>query len=225
VDHKTIFFLCCATNNTNTYFRVWGGAGDNNTNSPLDFVVTNASPVVGVLFEGLPAGNRTLNLPVNGAGNVSRSPQANYYATGSLVTISATPAPGNIFMGWSGGITGTNVPTNVTLDASLTITANFVSTNAPPPQPPVVALAQPLTAAQFTSSAPVTVNVSASDPNAGGSITQVILFAGTTYQIQSNSSVTGTWIPFETNTLNSTSSILITNRPRPGFYRALWLTN
>jgi hypothetical protein len=48
----------------------------------------------------------------------------------------------------------------------------------------------------------------------------------TTYQIQSNSLLTGgTWIPFQTNILTSPGFNLITNKPRPGFYRALWLTN
>ena len=48
----------------------------------------------------------------------------------------------------------------------------------------------------------------------------------TTYQIQSNSSLTGgAWIPFLTNTLASPGINLITNKPAPGFYRALWLTN
>jgi hypothetical protein len=48
----------------------------------------------------------------------------------------------------------------------------------------------------------------------------------TTYQIQSNSSLTGgAWMPFRTNTLISPGFNLITNKPVPGFYRALWLTN
>ncbi|MGD0411972.1 MAG: Ig-like domain-containing protein [Verrucomicrobiota bacterium] len=48
----------------------------------------------------------------------------------------------------------------------------------------------------------------------------------TTYQIQSNSSLTGgAWIAFRTNTLISPGFNLITNKPVPGFYRALWLTN
>ena len=49
--------------------------------------------------------------------------------------------------------------------------------------------------------------------------------SNTTYQIQSNSALTGTWIPFKTNTLTNFSFNVITNRPQPGFYRALWLTN
>jgi hypothetical protein len=49
--------------------------------------------------------------------------------------------------------------------------------------------------------------------------------SNTSYQIQSNASLTGTWTPFQTNTLTNFGFNLITNRPRPGFYRALWLTN
>jgi len=48
----------------------------------------------------------------------------------------------------------------------------------------------------------------------------------TTYQIQRNSSLTGgTWTPYLTNTLSTPGFNLITNKPGPGFYRALWLTN
>jgi hypothetical protein len=48
----------------------------------------------------------------------------------------------------------------------------------------------------------------------------------TRYQILSNSLVSGgALIPFKTNTLTSFGFNLITNNPRPGFYRARWLTN
>jgi len=47
----------------------------------------------------------------------------------------------------------------------------------------------------------------------------------TSYAIQSNSALNGTWISFQTNTLTNFGFNLITNRPRPGYYRALWLTN
>jgi len=50
--------------------------------------------------------------------------------------------------------------------------------------------------------------------------------ANTTYQIQTNCTLCpDTWFPFKTNVLNSSGSALITNRPAPGFYRALWLSN
>jgi len=48
----------------------------------------------------------------------------------------------------------------------------------------------------------------------------------TSYQIQSNDALNGgAWIPFLTNTVKSPGINLITNKPHPGFYRALWLTN
>jgi len=55
---------------------------------------------------------------------------------------------------------------------------------------------------------------------------QITGTTNTRYQIQSNSMVGGgTWVPFKTNTLNASGVGLVTNRPAPGFYRALWLTN
>ncbi|MGO9199269.1 MAG: Ig-like domain-containing protein [Limisphaerales bacterium] len=198
--------LAAVPGNTNTYFRVWSGAGGNNTNSPLNFVVTNASPVVGALFGGLPAGERTLNLLVNGAGTVSRNPQASYYVAGSVVTISAAPAAGNIFTGWSGGITGADAPTNVTLNSSLTITANFISTNAPPPQPPIVAITSPLDGAVFTAGSSIALAASASDTNAGGTVVQVAFFAGTNQiALLTNSPFSFAWTnaPVGTNVLEA----------------------
>ena len=49
--------------------------------------------------------------------------------------------------------------------------------------------------------------------------------SNTAYKILSNSTLTGTWTPFKTNTLTNFGFNSITNHPRPGFYRALWLTN
>jgi len=45
--------LIATPGNTNTYFRLWGGAAFGNDFSPLDFVVTNASPVNVALFAGI----------------------------------------------------------------------------------------------------------------------------------------------------------------------------
>jgi hypothetical protein len=49
--------------------------------------------------------------------------------------------------------------------------------------------------------------------------------SNTGWLIQSNSSLTGTWITFKTNTLTNFGPNLITNKLRPGFYRALWLND
>jgi hypothetical protein len=198
--------LAAIPGNTNTYFRAWTAPGVSSTNSPFDFVVTNASPVVRALFAALPAGQQTLNLVVNGAGSVSRNPQASYYLAGSVVTISATPWAGNIFTGWSGGITGTNNPTNVTLNSSLTITANFLSTNAPPPQPPIVAITNPVDGAEFMAGSSISPAASASDPNAGGTVTQVAFFAGTNQiALLTNSPFSFAWTnaPVGTNMLEA----------------------
>jgi hypothetical protein len=198
--------LAAVPGNANTYFRAWTAPGVSSTNSPFDFVVTNASPVVRALFAALPAGQQTLNLVVNGAGSVSRNPQASYYPAGSVVTISATPASGNIFTGWSGGITGTNASTNVTLNSSLTITASFLSTNAPPPQPPSVAITNPVDGAEFMAGSSITLAASANDPNPGGTVTQVAFFAGTNQiALLTNSPFSFAWTnaPVGTNVLEA----------------------
>ena len=66
-----------------SYFHLWGGAAAGDNFSPLDFVVTNASPSVIAIFGGLPANNFTLNLQIAGGGDVARNPLASFYAAGS----------------------------------------------------------------------------------------------------------------------------------------------
>ncbi|MDA1277210.1 MAG: FG-GAP-like repeat-containing protein, partial [Verrucomicrobia bacterium] len=59
------------------YFLRWNLVGVNDTtltNSPLNFVITNAIPAFTALFGTLSAGNFALNLQVDGAGSVTKSP-------------------------------------------------------------------------------------------------------------------------------------------------------
>ena len=110
------------------YFLRWNLVGANLTtltNSPLDFVVTNASPVFTALFGTLSAGNVALNLQVDGDGSVTRSPALTQYPAGSTVTLTAEPAPGSAFSDWGGDASGSKNPLTVTLDASKMITATF----------------------------------------------------------------------------------------------------
>ena len=160
-----------------SYFRLWGGAAAGNSYSPLNFVVTNANPNVTALFGGLPAGNATLNLLVNGPGTASRNPLQSYYPTGSVMTVTEIPASAARFAGWSGSATGTNNPLSLTLNTSLTVTANFASTNPTPAQPPSITITNPASGTRFAYQSPIQVSAKASDPNLGGSITQAVFYA------------------------------------------------
>lgn len=61
----------------------------------------------------------------SGSGNVTRSPSATSYASGTVVTLTAVPASGFSFIGWSGAVTGSSSSVNVTMDANKSVTANF----------------------------------------------------------------------------------------------------
>ena len=51
---STVRLTAVPTNST-TYFRQWGGAANGQFVSPLDFVITNAIPLVSAVFFTLPA--------------------------------------------------------------------------------------------------------------------------------------------------------------------------
>ncbi|HEX3798591.1 MAG TPA: Calx-beta domain-containing protein [Verrucomicrobiae bacterium] len=172
--------LMAIPNTASSYFRQWSGAASNNNFSPLNFVVTNANPIIAALFGGLPATatNYTLNLLVNGPGTITRNPQASYYSPGSAVIVTAAPSAGSQFTGWSGDVASTSNPLNVTLNNNLTITANFASTNPTPSQPPTIIITSPANNSAFGYQSSIEILVHAGDANIGGVVTQVVFYSG-----------------------------------------------
>jgi hypothetical protein len=67
---------------------------------------------------------------VSGKGSITREPDALYYDTGTVVTLTAIPdaTAGAIFTGWSGNVTGTANPATITIDSAKSVTASFKST-------------------------------------------------------------------------------------------------
>ncbi len=107
-----------------TYLFGWTGNA-NGTLNPLDFVVTNATPVISALFATLSTDQFTLNTLATGFGRVVLSPQANYYNQNDTVALMAVPSSGQSFIGWSGDASGTNDFVTLMMDRSKSITANF----------------------------------------------------------------------------------------------------
>lgn len=66
-----------------------------------------------------------LSLRVNGEGEVSVTPQKEYYLFGEEVTLAAVPASEWLFAGWQGDIQGTNPSVEHTFDDNLSVTARF----------------------------------------------------------------------------------------------------
>jgi uncharacterized repeat protein (TIGR02543 family) len=108
------------------YFSIWAIAA-NSTTSPLLFVMTNANPSISALFNPLSAGQFSLTVTPNGAGNAAYTPRFDRYNSGQLVAVTATPDAGQDFIGWSGDATGTDNPMTVTMNQTKAITAKFTS--------------------------------------------------------------------------------------------------
>ncbi len=169
--------LFAVPTSSNAYFRFWGGAAAGNTFSPLDFIVTNASPSITAVFGALAGGNYSLTLLTAGPGSASRNPQSSFYASGSIVSLTATPNSGDYFTGWSGDASGMANPLNVTMNSSKFITANFSATSPVTNMPPSVTITNPVNNAVFVAPTNLTINISASDSD--GTVAQVVLFANT----------------------------------------------
>jgi uncharacterized repeat protein (TIGR02543 family) len=72
-----------------------------------------------------PAIIHALNVQTEGAGNVSRTPNATAYAHGSSVQLTANPGSGWQFTGWTGDIVSSEPQITVTMHAPLNLTAHF----------------------------------------------------------------------------------------------------
>lgn len=107
-------------------FALWGNAASGNVN-PLLFVLSNANPTVSSLFVPVPGGQFALTVVPLGRGQVTVSPRANAYATGSGVTITANPDSGQTFLGWSGDAVGSQNPLATIVNSNRTIFANFTT--------------------------------------------------------------------------------------------------
>jgi len=62
---------------------------------------------------------------INGHGQVTVDPPANFYSTGQGVTLTALVDPGQNFLGWSGDASGTENPLSLIMTQSKVVNANF----------------------------------------------------------------------------------------------------
>jgi len=85
----------------------------------------NANPSISALFNPLSAGQFSLTVTPNGAGNTTYTPRSDRYNSGQLVALTATPDAGQDFIGWSGDATGRDNPMTVTMNQTKVITASL----------------------------------------------------------------------------------------------------
>jgi uncharacterized repeat protein (TIGR01451 family) len=72
-----------------------------------------------------------LNYLGTGSGTVTKDPDQQLYAAGTVVTLTATADVGSAFVGWGGDLSGNTTPTTLTMDSDKTVDATFVDTVAP----------------------------------------------------------------------------------------------
>jgi hypothetical protein len=111
---------------TGNYLVFWANAVAGQTNNPLTFTITNASPTVTAVFASL-GGTQANALTVipDGRGQVTLTPPGSCFPLNTNVVLQATPNSGQEFLGWTGDATGTENPLLVTMNSNKVITASF----------------------------------------------------------------------------------------------------
>jgi hypothetical protein len=111
---------------TGNCLAFWANAAAGQTNDPLIFTVTNASPTVTAVFATL-GGTKTNALTVipDGRGQVTLTPPGTRFSLNTNVVLHATPDAGQAFLGWSGAASGSDNPLVVTMNSNKVVTASF----------------------------------------------------------------------------------------------------
>jgi uncharacterized repeat protein (TIGR02543 family) len=108
-------------------FKNW--TGDVTGTSATVKVTMDTDKSVTAVFTQIPANSFTVSLSSTGSGSVSKTPDENYYESGTQVTINATPLNGvSVFDGWSGDYTGTEKSATITVTKNMEISAKFKDT-------------------------------------------------------------------------------------------------
>ena len=105
-------------------FDHWGGDVSGGVN-PVEISMTGDMNVTAFFTEN----HYTLDIAVQGSGNVTMDPIQTSYIYGQVVQISAAPATGWMFSHWSGDCNGSSNPTAITMTCDKSIMANFTITS------------------------------------------------------------------------------------------------
>src|SRR6056297_1757674 len=100
----------------------------------LCFIIVLIISLMGCSNKGNgPATNYTLNITIEGEGDVNLDPDRSSYSEGTAVDITAIPATGHVFDHWEGsGFYGeTNQTINIVMDSNYSLKAVFVSDDDP----------------------------------------------------------------------------------------------
>lgn len=104
-------------------FIGWSGDAGGSTN-PLTIAMNGNKAIVATFQE---ATTYTLNVDVDGLGEVAVTPDKAAYESGEVVELRATALPGYLFSGWRGDLTGNDNPIQIVMDGNKSVTATFTN--------------------------------------------------------------------------------------------------
>lgn len=104
---------------------------NNNKKILLGFVLLIIIVVIGAYFILNNPSIYTLDINVEGSGNIVKNPDRDQYNYNEEISLIAAASEGWLFGGWSGDFKGLSNPANIVLDRNKTVTATFVEQTEP----------------------------------------------------------------------------------------------
>ncbi|HSC52868.1 MAG TPA: DUF5018 domain-containing protein [Phnomibacter sp.] len=112
-----------AQNSASLLFQNWSGDATGTTN-PVQVIMNSAKSITANFT---PVTTYTLQVNVQGLGEVQLSPAGGVYATGTLVTLTAQPVLGSTFQSWGGALSGNQTVQTITVNANTQVSATFTN--------------------------------------------------------------------------------------------------
>ncbi len=106
------------------FFKGWSGALIGNTNPAT--VIVDSDKELTAIFEQIPDSEFTINLNIQGEGEITRSPEKDTYLPNEEVIVQAIPVEGFVFIGWLGDINSSETMSTLIMNSNKSISAVFV---------------------------------------------------------------------------------------------------
>ena len=104
---------------------------NNNKKIIFGFVLILIIVVIGAYFILNNPSIYTLDINVEGSGNISKNPDRDHYNYNEEISLTAAASEGWLFGGWSGDFAGLSNPANIVLDENKTVIATFIEQTEP----------------------------------------------------------------------------------------------
>lgn len=129
---------------TNWSFDRWEGDKNLNESQNLtETIIINKDKTIQAYFLNIPPEEYTLNINVEGKGNVTKNPDQEKYTAGTKVTLTAIPDNNWTLNYWTGDLSGDETTIEITMNSNKTITAYFKEDSQQDTKNPYVELFKP----------------------------------------------------------------------------------